>query len=76
MSNLRNYNSNAFYEEFDIIHQYGYLDYHYLRVINNGGTLFKEEELKERENMLELGFAPAIGIYKSFEDFLKVARDW
>ena len=76
MSNYRNFNSNAFYEEFDIVHQYGYVTHHYLRVFSNHETHLTEEQLEERKNMLELGFAPAVGIYESFEDFLKVARDW
>ena len=37
---IKNYQSNAFYEEFDVVNKYGYLSHHYLRVIRTHETFF------------------------------------
>jgi hypothetical protein len=73
---IRNYSNNAFCEEFDVLNQYGYVSHHYLRVIREHEISFNSQEIQERENMLDLGFAPAVTIYKSFDEFLKHTRDF
>ena len=72
---IKNYRSNFLYEKFDVDNYLGQsYGYQYVWQSNRFSKPIRSKKgiLKQ----LELGFAPAVGIHDSFEDFLKVARDW
>ena len=69
MSNIRNYKINTVYEKFSCTN-YKNESFNYLRVLrDNEIDINSIQSDKGKLKKLELGFAPAVMIDESFEDF-------
>ncbi|VEP16946.1 hypothetical protein H1P_5140001 [Hyella patelloides LEGE 07179] len=74
MSNIRDYQLNLLYEKFDVL-KYGSKSFSYLRVLQEHEIDYIKSD-KGRIKRLELGFAPAVVIYRDFSDFINHTRDF